>query len=267
MRLRGTYFVIILLSVLSVFSFPAVAHAQTTYEQLLDAYRDAFDTYKQTLDQYNLARAEYLKYQTQVSQDVAIDATKKFLNARQQVLITYLRMMKERLEQSPELTEEELKEKILYINQELDFLEENQPLFDNAQDLGALEKLSKQVEGRYKKFTTQSYFMKGLVIDSKVRSLEKTANELISLTSEQVARIKKENVMPTDNMERWIIEANRKLFLSQADEETALTSLLKTRTVSTRTFGTFINNLMKVTQYHKEINDILLEIVQDIRFD
>ena len=162
MKRFRTHIIIIFIGLVLMICSPV--SAQTTYEQLQDNYRFSLDAYKQALDEYNFARAEYLKYNTQVSKDLAIQATKKFLNSRQQVLVNYLLVIKERLEQSPELTEVELKDIILWVNEEIKFLETNQPLFDSAEDLDDLVKLSSQIEKRNGKYLAQSYRMKGLVL-------------------------------------------------------------------------------------------------------
>lgn len=269
MKRFRTHIIIIFIGLVLMICSPV--SAQTTYEQLQDNYRFSLDAYKQALDEYNFARAEYLKYNTQVSKDLAIQATKKFLNSRQQVLVNYLLVIKERLEQSPELTEVELKDKILWVNEEIKFLETNQPLFDSAEDLDDLVKLSSQIEKRNGKYLAQSYRMKGLVIISKVRSLRKTALELINLANEQVARLKKEGIVNTTDIDRWLLEAPRKILLSETKETESIEKFAKlsdraNSTTLAKFFGTLQNDLRNSAQYLKEANDLLFEIVHKIRF-
>lgn len=265
MRLTKIIFIIVCLTIFTIFLNTTVT-AQTTYEQLLDNYRAALDVYKQELEKYQFARSEYLKYQTPVSKDSATAATKDFLNARQQVLITYLRVMKERLEQSPELTEEELRSKIIYINNEIEFLENKQPFFNAAKDLETLIKLSNDIKKRYATFNNQAFQMKGLIIISKVRSLLKTGRELVTLTSEQVARIKKEGEIDTIDMERWLLDAPRILILAEEKEKAAVNNFNR-HSANAKTYGGLQTNLNKVIQNLKEINQLLLDIVRDIRYD
>lgn len=246
--------------------------AQTTYERLRDDYWQAFDTYKLATDEYVQARSEYLKFKTLVSQTVAAEKTRVFLAARQEVMITYLKMIKERLEQSPELTEEELKIYLPYINQELDLLAAEKPKFAAAQDLNNLVKMSKATEQRYNLFVANGFKMQGLVISGKVRSLRKTGEELNQLTSEQTARLQKENLIDTTKIERWLLAVPERLALSRTIEEAALLqfSTLKDKDsmpAKENKFNLLQSELRNATQYLKEAKSFMLQIIQDIRFD
>jgi diadenosine tetraphosphate (Ap4A) HIT family hydrolase len=246
-------------------------YAQTAYELLLRDYRLAFDEYVIARNEYIEARSEYLKFQTLVSKSEVISKTHAFLDKRQRVLLTYLKMMKERLEQSSELTEDELKEFLLYINDEVDFLEEQLPLFNATNNLEDLVKISKLTETRYNLFVLNAYKMKALVVASKTRAARKTVDELVKLTGEQVARIRKEELLNTVDIDRWLVEAPERLQFAKENEQEGLDLFVKANLqnalkVGDSTYANFLKEIMVVIQYLREANGLLLQIVREIRF-
>jgi len=262
----------VIINLLLVLNTVNAVNAQTNYEILLNNYRTSFDTYIEARDEYIEARAEYLKFKTLVAQTEAIKVTQNFLTTRQQVQINYLALIKERLEQSPELTDDELKEFILYINDETEFLNSQIPLFDTTNNLDDLVRLSDEAERKHETYLATSYKIKGLIVAGKVRSLRKTAEELINLATEQAARIRKEGLIETTDIDRWIIETPEKLVFAKSNETTGITELneLNPRDVirqGPNAYGKLQKALRISNQYLREIDVLLLQIVQKIRFN
>ena len=215
---------ILILAVFFIFSSQEILAQSNSYELLKQEYYKQFDEYKVALDKYNHDRAEYLKFETLVSQSVALETTKTFLIERNDVLVAYLRLIKERLEQTPLLTEEELGKKIIYINEEIEFINEQTPTILAAASLKDIESVSKKIQTRYGRFLRETFFMKSLIVISKVRSLRQTTRELETLTNEQVARIEKEGAINTLEINRWLLEVPAKINLSEETETNAISS-------------------------------------------
>ena len=245
--------------------------AQTTYEILHGEYLREFEEYLTARDEYLEDRSEYFKFQTLVARSEAIRTTQVFLKERSELMIAYLVLMKERLEQSNDLKEDELKGLILYINNEIDIMNNQLPLYDSANTLNDLVKLSSVIQKRYDVFVINSFKIKALIVASKVRSLRKTSNDLVGLTEEQVARIRKEGVLETTDLDRWLVDAPERLLFSESNEITGLGIFMGAKAKDSvsnapRLYATFLKSLRTSAQYLREANGLMLQIVQGIRF-
>lgn len=256
---------------------PLHAQEQPTPTPVLSNFDTDKIDYLRTYDRYRLdhinyvaAKSTYLQYKTQITKTQALQATQRMLNSRTDVLLKYLQALKSRALASPGLTESELETIIIDLDIKIEWLIERAELFNDADDLDDLVKLSKEIEKEHKGIERISYQTLGRVLIAKDRVFRQSATDLHKLVSDQVVRARTEGYKDTAVMERWLLDTVDKLELSQIKESEALLELsdIKDRDKSSskqKKFVTFQLLVDEVNQYLKETTQLMLEIIKEMK--
>lgn len=131
-----------------LFSLP-LTYIRADSKQAYTDYLYQFDEYRRTLNEFKVAKGEYLKYKTLVSQTTAIDKTTAMLSQRDLLLRSYLLFLSERLKENTALTSSN---RTLYeslIAKEITFLDSHSKLVGEIQSLQDSETTSKQLTSHY----------------------------------------------------------------------------------------------------------------------
>jgi hypothetical protein len=233
-------------------------------------YLHAYDQYRLDHISYVAARSAYLQYQTEITKAQAIQATQRMLNSRQTVIIKYLTTLKSRLQASPGLTQEELDTSTIDLNTKIDWLNQRAQLFNDAETLDDLVKLSKEIEKDYQEIELISYQVLGKILLAKDRVLRQSVTDLHQLVNDQVIRAREEGFIKTTVMERWLLDAQDRIELSQLKESQALAQLAdikerdKTPT-KVKKFTEYQIQIDQVNQYLKEATQLMLETIQQMK--
>ena len=95
----------ILVLLLGIFVFTNVAYAD--YSGTYQSYINLYDTYRQAERSYVTSKNKYLTYQTLTAEQEALDNGKNFLKLRDQLVILYLKLLYDRVNESGGYTTDE----------------------------------------------------------------------------------------------------------------------------------------------------------------
>ncbi len=251
------------LLLISLFS-PYLAHAQDYNQSRLD-YQTQYSKYREQLVEFRSARSEYITYKTLVSQTRAIYVTQQFLTTRQELIISYLQLLQSRIasSQSPFLDQQQTNIIANQITQQIDFHKSQVPAIQAASELKDLTNISSRIDTNIATVTTLGIQTQALVLDSRMQEYQDTTVNLMAFTTEQVRRIQAEGQKDTTEIQRWLIQAEQKYTL--ANQGLSATNAQVTRLRSDRELENYRTSLKRSTQYFKETNTLLNEIVTNLK--
>lgn len=137
------------LILLTVFLSVPVTFVHADSKQSYTDYLFQFDEYRRMLNEFKVARGEYLKFKTLVSQTTALTKTIAMVSQRDKLLRAYLLFLRERLKENNSIT---ASNKSLYeelINKEVTFLDNHSVLVKDIGSLQDAEVTSKQLSSHY----------------------------------------------------------------------------------------------------------------------
>lgn len=228
------------------------------------AYQDYLyqsDQYRKSLTDFLTAKNRYLTYGTLTSKTEALTSTKTFLDARDQVLLTYMQMLVERNPQ------DNLKN---LLSDEIHFYSDHKNLIPAVGSLNDCVKVSEKFEEHYPStevITRQT--VAGLLL-AKVQVFD---DRLASLSAgfEEKTNLVKGQGKDVTTLERWLLETRNKQLLAQnkLNEAQNLSDKLKpTRSPaqSSENFGQIQVLIFEANQYLKEGAAYLKEIKEELKY-
>lgn len=237
-----------------------LATARNDYDYAFQQYRDAHK-------EYELAKSKYQTYKNLTSETVAIEKTSLMLQARDQVMITFMTMIEAKLAAETNVSYGRLGVISYEINEERDWYLTHQEKLPSAATIADLISLSREAEKRYETSAQLAYralFEMFLYKEEAVIDLiEKELSETEALL--QVIREAKDK--DTSVVERWLINAQNKYELAmdkfRTSQGTVLSDTDLKTTTTNYTRGTSV--LEQTNQYLKEVNQHLIEIMREIK--
>ncbi len=121
------------------------ASSQTAYKD----YLYQFDQYRTKQNNFKVARTEYLKYKTLLSETTALDTAKTMLAQQDQLLRSYLLFLNEKLNENTGLSSSEKNLYQTLIRNEVTFLETHTALIPSIGSLADAVSVAKQLESHY----------------------------------------------------------------------------------------------------------------------
>lgn len=137
-----------LICFLLLFSIP-VSLVRADAKQAYKDYLYQFDEYRRMLNEFKVARGEYLKFKTLVSETTALAKTTAMLSQRDLLLRSYLLFLKEELKENTSLTPANRSLYDELMNKEVTFLDGHSKLVQEIQSLQDSEEISKQLSSHY----------------------------------------------------------------------------------------------------------------------
>src|SRR3990167_2153444 len=141
------YFILFTCSILSLFLLSS--HISASSQQAHTDYLYQYDVYRQSYNDFKVAKNEYEKFKSLVSQTDALEQTKKMLAQRDVLLRSYLLLLNEKLNENKGL---DGSDKTLYqtlIQNEVKFLESHANLIPAIGSIDDTVDVSKQLESHY----------------------------------------------------------------------------------------------------------------------
>jgi hypothetical protein len=248
--------VFILYTLYFILYTPVFADFERAYQDYLYQY----DQYRTSLTNFLTAKSRFLTYKTLISQTEALSATKTFLEARDQVLTTYFKML---LERNPQENYRRL------LEEETVFLSDHKNKISAVGSLEDAVDISKIVEEHF----PRTEVLVRQVIASLLLNKEKNLiNRLMSLETsfnEKVSFLKQQGKDVT-TLERWLLSTRNKRLLAQTkiDEAQELTNKLtpKESTALSEDFGKIQVKIFEANQYLKEAAAYLREIKEELKY-
>lgn len=192
------------------------ASSQTAYQDYL--YQS--DVYRQKYTDFQIAKNEYLKFNTLASQTDAISKTSAMLSQRSLLLRSFLLLLNEKVNESPELLSTETDLYHTYIKNEVAFLENHSQFVGSVQSIKDEEKASNQLEDHYDVLLTEMQQISLGVKLAKLRALGNSYSQEMLTAKALIDQVKAE--LPIDKqttIDRWFVQISNKrtIFLQKID--------------------------------------------------
>lgn len=261
----------ILLTIFAIlFLFCQPLHAQNTeeYNRAYNDYLFSYDQYRQAYDKYVVAKQSYLSYKTLTSKTEAFAETLKMLQARDEVLRTYLIALRLKLAQTTAIIN--YQQNILYLNLDSDiiFYNKHQAELTSAGTLEDLLILSANAEKYYQQTEVLIYKTLAEIISSKEVFFQNKINEEVKKIKDKINSIREKGDKDTVKAERWLLEAENRLTRSIEkirDSQQLLTKINSFDRDKTKLFNQALFVLSESHQYLKEANSYLKELVAELK--
>lgn len=198
------------LSIISVYS-----------QQQIDDYLYQYEQYQKTYQEFTSSRDQYLKYQTLTSQDEAIEATKKIILQRNQVLRAYFLALQWKLRTTSGLVGSSKQEDLIsLLDKEITWLEKETEQINRLANpsLNDLFVISDRLEAKSNQLKSLSYQSLSLILIGKMKNLQADSISLTTLLSDQISSIE---ATKSAELKEWLKEVENKNYLSQKEIELA----------------------------------------------
>ncbi len=248
----------------SIFGFIVIVKA-SDFDKSLSDYKASVDTYQKTYNDYQLARSQYLSSQTLASQQKAQQATYAFLKSRDDVVANYLRMLRQKINDTQGISDNDKSGFYGRIDSDVSFYIDHRDKIPSAGSLGDLFSDSDNAKDHYNKITSPLiYRILATLPDGAIQVFLGRINDVISRISSKTSEIRKDK--DTQTIERWIIETQNRVDRAKEKENLILTGLPKIETVKDffSTYNSTLGSYDETVQYLKEANIYLKEIVKNI---
>lgn len=216
--------------------------------------------YRQSLTSFLTAKNRYLTYKTLVTQNEALDATKSFLTARDQLLLVYLQML---LQKNPEDVYQKL------LNQELTFYQNHKESISALASLNDTVTSSSKIKDHYPQTEVLARQISLSLITAKLQNLLDRQKTLIS-DFEQLTKTLRGQDSDTSVLERWFLSIKNKELLTEQkiSEIKNLTDKLEPKESNrlTEDYGKIQVLIFETNQYLKEANAFIKELKEEMKY-
>jgi hypothetical protein len=266
---------LLLLSVLQISTVKAQSVSLSDFDKAVQNYLESVDVYKKEHADYVLARSQYLRFETLSSQNAAFEETKQMLTARDQVIISYLIALKEKVLASPGLEETMVTETVAKIDQEIGWFSDHQTKVPSAGNLEDLVEDSELAMKRYELATP--IFYEGLSVPSYglVTDYEERLENLhtgLKAKFEEISTEEREEYQLSSRksqlIEKWLLESQLRFVRSEEKRIEVLTlinELASVKRVRSKNYDDVILTLSESRQHLKESINFMNEILREIK--
>jgi hypothetical protein len=261
-------------SLFLLFFVPSV-HAQepATYNDAFLQYNLRMEDYDKAHEEYVLRRSQYMRFKTLQSENDARAATVALLQTRDDVVISYIKALKKRLEETKGVTSEQKNTLTILLDNEISFFEDHRSKIPSTGTLDDLVADSKLAQSEFTK--SQSLFYQSLfaVSDGKLTDLRTRLGDQFTLLKSKIDTIRVETrpeyMFSTDKMQaidRFIFESDNKILRSDDKKKLAEDfTTLKGGVLDVSEYNRRIGTLGESQQLLKEASSFLKEIVNQIK--
>jgi hypothetical protein len=235
------------------------------------AYQDYLynvNLYRQTHDAYVVAKESYLNYQTLNSQAEAFNKTLLMLQQRDEVIRTYLFVLRLKLLELTGIKNYLQSQLFLKLETEFTWYKKHAEILPSAGNLEDLIDSSKQAQDRYKSTLILIYQTLGTIPIGQSADLSEKINSTLKLTNNFIEKIRSDQLKDTTKMERWLIEAGNRLARANEkikESQDNLSNIASFQTDILPNYQASRQKIVEAHQYLKEANYNLHELVQEIK--
>lgn len=255
----------------AVFLLPRTASSQESQFDFFRAYQDYtfnYGVYRRAHNDYVLAKGQYLSYKTLKAKTNAQEKTLAMLQARDEVIKTYLTALRLKLVETEGVPSLEKDALFGRIDTEVAWYEDHRIRLASAGSLEDLVENSDEVKDRYPSTEILYYQTLISILAGKENNFRERLMEIISDIKGKVAEIRQNQDKNTRKIERWILEAELRLTRSQEKtfEAQSTISGLKVRDRNKyQIYNAAQELIVESHQYLKEANSFLKEIMDEAK--
>lgn len=251
------------------------SYGATPFDNAYKQYSLEIEEYQKTHDEYVLARSQYLKFGTLTSTNNAKDATIVMLQARDDVVISYFKAVKEKLSETqgiPDATRDALN---VRIDEETKWFSDHSGRLSSAGSLDDIVKDSDDAKNRYESVDSLIYEALSVVASGKISRLRERLVGTFSSVSKKVSEIREEEkegftftTRKLELIDRWIFETENRVTRSeekQVEAEAEFTEFTGDKKKNAPTHNVVLSILGESQQYLKEASLFVKEIIREIK--
>lgn len=241
------------------------------FERAYQDYVFTLDVYNTAHSEYQLAKAQYEQAGTLVSQTKAEEATTKMLEARDDVVITYMTSVRMKLLEAEGVTDLTKNGLFTRIDAEVSWYKDHKGSLKSAGTLKDLAKDSDEAKDRFSLTQSIAYEALATVPFGKLSLMRSDANSILTATKNKIFEIRSNNDKDTTIVERWAFEIENKITRS-LDKEIEAQSLIPGFTVTTKNknpdfaknYDSIIFTLDESRQFLRDATEFMKEIIHEI---
>ena len=254
-----------------------IVHSQTpsaTFD-FNKAYQDyVYNTqlYNNSYSAYQLARSTYLASKTIIAQTNAQVATLDMLQARDQMIMTYLTAIRMRLRETTGISEGELQLKYSEIDADFKWWEDHKTKLASAASLDDLVDDSNEAYDHYQLTLLLTYQSLSTIFIGRLDSERSDLQRIVSELKNKVAEIKANQNKNTSTIERSLIEVDNRIDRSMSKESEAKDMVSSmgqdqnnSRESNDKKFSDVKTTLRESLAYMNETVTILNQIILNIK--
>ena len=249
-----------------VFTAPVLSQDdRLSFQKAYDDYLYNYNLYLDAHQEYETAKNAFYAYQTLTAKTEAINKTLSMLQARDDVIRTYLTAIRLRLAEATGISSYE--QSLLYIklDSEIGWYINHRDLISSAGTIVDLIKNSKETERRYPDTESLAYEALITISVGKVQNIRNLLRQEISQLEEKITQIRAKGDKQTGVIERWLLEANNKIIRSQEKENEAVETLSSKKGVTLKGYNQASTKLQEAIIYLKEANSHLSEVIREVK--
>ena len=266
---KSATLILVFAFMVSLFSPMALSQeGEFDFERAYQDYSYNYGVYRRAHNDYILARGQYLTYQTLKSKTNGQQATLVMLQARDEVIITYLTAIRLKLIETDGVSDFEKEVFFTRIDAEVEWYKSHKSSLPSAGNLEDLVESSGDAEDRYKTTEVLVYQALTTILVGKENGFRIDLSGIIEEVKAKVAEIRQNQDKNTRKVERWVLEAENRLTRSQEKQFSAQDEIsgLKEREKNKYKFYNQVQLRVKEShQYLKEASSFLKEIVDDLK--
>ncbi len=251
--------------------FLLASRVSASSQQAHTDYLYQYDVYRQTYNDFKVAKNEYEKFRSLVSQTQALDQTKKMLTQRDVLLRSYLLLLNEKLNENKGL---DAPDRSLYqtlIQNEVKFLESHATLIPAIGSIDDTVDVSKQLESHYNILQTsirQAIIALGL---GELTNYLRTFDTLY-VQAQKLVQSNSAIILPVTQtiLERWMLQINDKktLYQQKIDSISETNARLTGSDISDidKSFQQMQKDMAGAKQYLVEATSYVEELINALRY-
>ena len=273
----------LLLSGAMMFKAPSYVHSQEpptvpevqTFDEAYSEYVKFSEEYNKAHEDYILKRAQYLRFQSLKSRQDAFDATSKMLTARDDVVISYLGILKAKINFGLGITDIRQESLLLSLNEEIAWFTDHQANIPSSGSLEDLVSDSNLAKSRWKNVEQLAYIMMSNLSLGKVLVFTDRTKETYDATKSKLETIRLDEredfSFSADKfsvLDRWMLEAEGRIARSGervTRAEELIDGLANKKKDFQREHNLVVSQLSESQIFLKETTSFIKEVIKQIK--
>lgn len=244
------------------------------FDQAYQNYLRKIDEYNTSHEEYLLKRSQFLSFKTLKSRQDAQDATAKMLRLRDEVVVSYIRVLEARLKDTGGVTKERIDDLVLRLEEEKSWFSSHQESISSDKQLDELVVKSKEAEARFKKATSLFYEVSSTISEGIIFYYSKRTENIFNTVKNKLdeirTEIREEYSFSSDKFKKldsWMLESQDRLTKSkdrQAKAQDLISKLSKAEDILSQ-YNFILSTLEESRSFLLDSNAFLKEVIREIK--
>lgn len=248
-----------------------------TFNQAYAEYFGFIEQYNKAHDVYVLKRAQTLKFDSLKSKQEAFDATLVMLQMRDEVVISYLKVLRIRLNDGIGIPNAKKDGLFLRIDDEIEWFTYHR---DNLTTTGSLDDLvsdSQIAAGRWPRIDPLAYEVMAVLSQGKITKFSERLNKIFDGTKNKLDTIRNDeregysfSSTKFQILDRWVFEADGKIVRSndkQKEAEELISQIVDIKKSAAPNYNLILSKLNESRLYMSETSGFIKEIIKQVKVE